>query len=97
MLQGLAFGFVLLRVESLAEEGKVRVPALASLGRGCTLGSSCFASRCQQHGKCRSGMHAMYRPQCTAALLTQPSTAHFLADLSGCLPSPTSNFLVQLQ
>ena len=26
-LQGLAFGFVLLRVESLAEEGKVRLPA----------------------------------------------------------------------
>lgn len=70
-LQGLAFGFVLLRVESLAEEGKVRWAPRWGSGGGRTVpaGLPCVEWLAEEAATCGSWMHMLGGAVCVWLLL----------------------------
>lgn len=87
-VQGLAFGFVLLRVESLAEEGKVREQQRPA-GEPAMCGPSMHCSALRMSGgghaqpvmpACRAAAGLLLPPQC-ALTATRPPPLHVAADL----------------
>ena len=89
-LQGLAFGFVLLRVESLAEEGKVRWAPRWGSGGGRTVpaGLPCVEWLAEEAATCGSCMHMLGRDVCVcvAAAAAGASSAVLLAcSAAACL------------